>query len=494
MIMVNSSRENSEEISEKNSEKMDTSFNTGAQKHSFLNMLSYGNGKFLVEFYSAAFSVLIYKYYETNLGLNGWLVGLAIIIYSIWNAINDPIIGYLTIRPTRFAQKYGRRFPWIVAGAGIWIFTLLPIFIVPEDFIIHPGVNQWLLFLWLVFFICLHDLFFSIWELNYQSLFPDKFRHEKERAKAAVIATVIGVIGIALGNLLPTFVVDYDFVESYQINAVIFTVIGIIFFFLMLPGVKEDPDMITRYLTAVELKKQNEKEESFFSQLKEAFTHRNFVAFILFYFLYQACTMSMSASVDYVGDYILPGDKSDTTIIFAGMLIGALISVPLWGKIAIKLGSNQRALVLAALVIIAGLLGMTFTTSYWGYTITITIFGLGFGGYWMLITPVMADVIDEIVVETKVRNDGIYMGFRAFFGRLSYAVQALSFAIVHGLTGFVNQADVEQSLAAKWGIRIHMSVLPMIFMIIGVFIFLRMNTLTPERMKRIRKELADLNL
>ncbi|HHE65561.1 MAG TPA: MFS transporter, partial [Bacteroidetes bacterium] len=170
------------------------------------------------------------------------------------------------------------------------------------------------------------------------------------------------------------------------------------------------------------------------------------------------------------------------------------ISVPLWGKIAIKLGSNQRALVLAALVIIAGLLGMTFTTSYWGYTITITIFGLGFGGYWMLITPVMADVIDEIVVETKVRNDGIYMGFRAFFGRLSYAVQALSFAIVHGLTGFVNQADVEQSLAAKWGIRIHMSVLPMIFMIIGVFIFLRMNTLTPERMKRIRKELADLNL
>ena len=54
----------------------------------------------------------------------------------------------------------------------------------------------------------------------------------------------------------------------------------------------------------------------------------------------------------------------------------------------------------------------------------IFIFGLGFGGYWMLITPVMADVIDEIVVKTKKRNDGIYMGFRAFFGRLSYAVQA----------------------------------------------------------------------
>lgn len=463
-------------------------------RHSFFTMFSYGNGKFLVEFYSAAFSVLIYKYYETNLGLNGWLTGLAIIIYSIWNAINDPIVGYFTIRPTRFAQKYGRRFPWIFAGAGIWVFTLLPIFIVPNVFITQPGENQALLFIWLVFFICLHDLFFSIWELNYQSLFPDKFRQEKERAKAAVIATVIGVIGIALGNLLPTYVVDYNEAASYQINAVIFTVIGIIFFFLMLPGVKEDPDMIARYLEAVEVKRQSGTEESFFTQLKEAFTHRNFVAFILFYFLYQACTMSMSASVDYVGDYILPGDKSDTTIIFAGMLVGALISVPLWGKIAIKLKSNQKSLVLAALVIIVGLLGMTFTTSYWGYTITITIFGLGFGGYWMLITPVMADVIDEIVVETKVRNDGIYMGFRAFFGRLSYAMQALTFAIVHALTGFVNKPNVEQSEVAKIGIRLHMSVIPMIFMILGVIIFTRMNTLTPDRLTRIRKELAELNL
>ncbi|WP_457557677.1 MFS transporter [Candidatus Harpocratesius sp.] len=463
-------------------------------KHSFLTMTSYGTGKFLVEFYSAAFSVLIYKYYETNLGLNGWLTGLAIIIYSIWNAINDPIIGYFTIRPTRFAQKYGRRFPWIVLGGGIWVFTLLPIFIVPKTFIENPGSNQGWLFLWLVVVICLHDFFFSIWELNYQSLFPDKFRKEKVRANAAVIATVIGVIGIALGNLMPTFIVDYDYASTYQLNAIIFTIIGIVFFFLMLPGVQEDPDMIERYIAAVEKKAKEEKEDSFFIQLKEAFTHKNFVAFILFYFLYQACTMSMSASVDYVGDYILPGDKSDTTMIFAGMLIGALISVPLWGRIAVRLDSNQKALMWAAVVIIIGLIGMTFTTSYWGYTITITIFGLGFGGYWMLITPVMADVIDEIVVETKVRNDGIFMGFRAFFGRLSYAMQALSFAIVHAATGFVNKSDVEQTSLAKWGIRIHMSVLPMIFMIIGLVIFAKMNTLTPDRVKKIRVELKELNL
>lgn len=73
-------------------------------------------------------------------------------------------------------------------------------------------------------------------------------------------------------------------------------------------------------------------------------------------------------------------------------------------------------------------------------------------------------------------------------------MQALSFAIVHAVTGFVNKSDVEQTPLAKWGIRIHMSVLPMIFMIIGLIIFAKMNTLTPDRVKTIRKELKELNL
>ncbi|MHA1612466.1 MAG: MFS transporter, partial [Promethearchaeota archaeon] len=106
--------------------------------HSRKTMASYGSGKFLVEFYSAAFSILLFKFYETNLQLSSILTGLGIVIYSIWNAINDPIVGYFTIRPTRWAKKYGRRFPWIVFGCFIWVFTLLPIFILPKALIEDP--------------------------------------------------------------------------------------------------------------------------------------------------------------------------------------------------------------------------------------------------------------------------------------------------------------------------------------------------------------------
>jgi len=205
-----------------------------SKKSSIGTMASYGTGKFLVEFFSQAFGALVFKYYETNMGLDPLLSTLGFVIYSLWNAINDPLVGHLTIRPTRFAKRWGRRFPWIVGGGFIWVFTLLLIFYVPGSISSNPEQNQILLLLWMIFTTCTHDTFFSIWELNYQSLFPDKFRGQKIRSLAAGIATVIGVFGIAIGSVLPTYIIDYGDNQTFVTNAVVFTVIAFILFFLFL--------------------------------------------------------------------------------------------------------------------------------------------------------------------------------------------------------------------------------------------------------------------
>ncbi|MFX0062385.1 MAG: MFS transporter [Candidatus Hermodarchaeota archaeon] len=97
----------------------------------------------------------------------------------------------------------------------------------------------------------------------------------------------------------------------------------------------------------------------------------------------------------------------------------------------------------------------------------IFLFGLGFGGYWMIMTPALADVIDEIVVKTGRRNDGIFMGFRAFFGRFAFAVQGAVFFLVHELTGFVAGVS-EQTPLALLGIHSHYGIIPAILLVIGV--------------------------
>jgi len=74
--------------------------------HSKKNMASYGFGKFFDEFLKVAFGTLVFFYYESELGLNVWITALGFIIFAIWNAVNDPFLGYLIDRPFKFTKKW----------------------------------------------------------------------------------------------------------------------------------------------------------------------------------------------------------------------------------------------------------------------------------------------------------------------------------------------------------------------------------------------------
>ncbi len=442
-------------------------------------MASYGVGKFLAEFLTGAFASLVFKFYETELGLRAGLVALAVILYSVWNAVNDPLIGYLSSRPTALAKKYGRRFPWIFLGTISCALAFIPVFAAPKT-------SSGFVFLWLLASICVYDLLYSTWEVNYQSLFPDRFRSEGSRAKAAGIGTLIGVFGVAGGAVLPTLIVRYGQPASYLVNALVFAGIALAASALMFPGTRETPAMIQRYLRQ---EAERAVKPSFFTQLREALASRNFLAFIILYFFYQSATISMTASIHYVGDYILGGRS--TTLIFAGMLLGALAGIPLWLGLRKKVASNQLLLALAAGSLALFCLPLMFVRSYWGFVVSMFVWGLGFGGFWMLMTPALADVIDEIVVKTGKRDDGVYIGFRALAGRLAYAVQALSFWITHSLTGFAVQPRSDLS---KLGIRLHTALIPAFLLVIGLLIFVSINRLNPETLKKYRETLKARNL
>lgn len=452
-------------------------------------MSSYGVGRFLAEFLTGAFAAVVFKFYETEVGLPSAYAAIAIIIYAIWNAVNDPLLGYFTSKPTFLSKKLGRRFPWILFGTITCSFSFILIFAVPRA--LDASVNPFPVFLWMVFTTCMYDLLYSVWELNYQSVFPDKFRGTKERLRTAELGTVIGVFGIAGGFVIPPLFFEYGDQGSFYTSAWVTAAIAIFAAMLLLPGVLENKRMIRSYMQKVELEKAEGSAASFFTQMARAFRQKNFLAFILLYFFYQSAAMCMTGSIHYVGDYILPGGSSDTTLIFGGMLIGAVASVPLWGMISKRLKNNQKMLIISALLMALFSFPMTFLKTYTGFTVAMFFWGLSFGGFWLFMPPAMADVIDEVVVNEKKRDDGIYMGFRAFFGRLSYASQAVTFWVIHEVTNF--SAD-PRSPEAIFGIHAHMALVPMAFLIIGVAVFVKMNSLTPEKVKLYRGKLKEMNL
>jgi GPH family glycoside/pentoside/hexuronide:cation symporter len=458
--------------------RKDSSGNLGA-KASFGVMASYGTGKFLAEFLTGGIASLVFKFYETEVGLKAGLVAAVMVLYSLWNAVNDPVVGYLTSRPTRLTARLGRRFPWILLGSTTCGLVFFFVFAPPA------GLGTWGLFAWFLIAICLYDALYSTWEVNYQSVFPDKFRSQEERSKAAGIGTVIGVLGVAAGAVVPTFIIRYGDPASYFTNASVFAGAAILLALLLVPGVRETPAMIGRFL---EQEKARTEAPSFLKLLKEAFRVRNFMAFILLYCFYQVAALSMTASIHYVGDYIL---GRSTTLVFAGMLAGALVAVPLWLFLIKKVGSHQKLIAAAAFALAAFCLPLLFARGYWQFVLAMFGWGLSFGGFWLLMTPAMADVIDEIVVKTGRRDDGVFLGFRAFFGRLAYAVQALAFWAVHAATGF--GAD-PRSASAQLGIRIHTAAIPALFLVLGGLVFLRLNTLDKASVAENRRTLAERSL
>jgi GPH family glycoside/pentoside/hexuronide:cation symporter len=456
-------------------------------KHSKANMASYGFAKALSQFIGLAFTAFGFYYYESEIGLNVLLVGLGYILYAIYNAVNDPLVGYLSDRPFRFTKRWGRRFPWIIFGGAGWIVSYVLIFMPPN---VDPESGAWILLAWLVFASCLFDTFASIFFVNFNSLFPDKFRTIEERRTANAIATPIGLVGTALAVTLPPYFITFGDLRTYIIQAGVVLIIGFLILILSIPGCREDQETIDRYLSAHD---NETKRESFFSSMKIALKQKSFVAFIITYVLYQSLVDCVQVSVPYVVRFILEMPASAIILISVGFLIGSVLSIPFWIKMANKTNDNRKTILIAFIFLAVSAAPLIFINSYIGIIIGMTIMGIGIGGTWVMLAIVLGDVIDESIVRTGKREEGIYSGFQQFFGRLAILIQAITFVVIHTLTGFDEGAST-QSPEAVFGIHLHFALLPMIYMLIGCIIFWKFYDLTPIKVKANQEKLRELGL
>ena len=103
------------------------------------------------------------------------------------------------------------------------------------------------------------------------------------------------------------------------------------------------------------------------------------------------------------------------TIMILMMMIGALISIPLWAKFTKKTEDNRKTWLISAVFMAILAAPLTFMTTLIGDIIILFLWGLAFGGFWIMITPTYSDVIDESVVESGRRKESTYGGLRQFF-------------------------------------------------------------------------------
>lgn len=458
--------------------------------HSSKSNYSYGLGEFIMQTFSIGFGAYVFYFYEVEIGLDSWLVAFGFILYAIWNAVNDPLVGYICDRPYSFTKRWGRRFPWIISFIVPSILTYVILFAPPN---VDPREGQWLLFAWLVFTTCLFDTAFSFVYVNSAALFADKFRNEDERRKVSGINMTLGYIGIAVGAIVPPLIINYGVRESFINQAFVLVCIALIAALFMIPGIREDQETIERYLRAYEEFKEKKKRTSFFGTFKAAFKQKSFTAFVVLFLGYGVLRICLLASMQYGIRYILKLPAAAGSLLMVAFLLGSLISIPLWVKYARKVDNNRKIMIIAAFMSSIFALPMIILDTFIGWAIILFLWGIGIAGMFILEAVVFADIIDESVIETGKRREGMYNGFYVFINRLSIVFQAIIFAVVHELTGFVEGAET-QSESAIWGIRLTMSVIPVFFLLVGTLIFWKLYDITPEKSNIIKAKLKELNL
>ena len=455
-------------------------------EHSTKTHASYALGSLFDDFIITALGIMVFKFYETEVFLPIIFITIAISIYGLWNMINDPIAGHITDKSIEFMKRRGKRFTWFIIASIpcslMFFFIFLP-----------PTGNNISIFIWLLVALCLFDTLFSFMMINWQKIFPDKFRSQKERTKVGGIQILFSLVGLTLGMILPILFITTGKpgtnIPSYVTVGTIVTIICIVVVILILPGMREDREMIER---TFRMDIKEEDHEGFIGKLKFAFKQKNFIAYLMAYLAQTTVMVLMLASVPYWIQYVVNVDQYIVLIALFAFLLASVASAPFWITIARKYG-NRIGYMCGTGGTATFLILTMFLWEFPFFIIGFICIGISMGATWSLIYVCFSDVIDDIVLKTGKREEGVYYGFRTFFGRLSIVIQAVTFGIIHPLTNFNPKAST-QSLQAQWGIMIAMFAVPAFFYFIGFLFMWKIYDLKPEKVQKIKTRLKELNL
>ena len=132
-------------------------------------------------------------FYAGELGMDLAAVGGVFALARMWDAIIDPLIGYWS---DRTGGRFGRRKPWLVAGAPLWMLGVYALLSPPE------GVST--LYLWFSAFG-----FYVAWtmvQIPYQSWGVELSRQYEERSRITGIRETGTLVGVILATAAPVLV------------------------------------------------------------------------------------------------------------------------------------------------------------------------------------------------------------------------------------------------------------------------------------------------
>jgi glycoside/pentoside/hexuronide:cation symporter, GPH family len=450
--------------------------------------IAFGFGMLANQMFPAVLGIFMVVLVE-DLGFPGWMWGMIFFLPRIFDAIIDPIMGYIS---DNTKSRWGRRRQYVFIGAILMGIS----FVIMWQLYKEDGINYNFIFFMLWSFVFYLGL--TVFSVPYVAMGYEMSNDFHERTNIMAIAQWIGQWAWVIAPWFWVVMYDNGWFESADVATRTLAIwVGVVcMIFAMVPAIFiKSKSTLNENYAPLTLRSIGGSLKEIFKSFKEAFSSEPFRKLCVATFLiFNAFNTIASFSFFIVVYYLFNGDTGAAGIwptLFGslGAISTTFLVIPIVARMSKTMG-KRRAFIVSQGISIIGYILLWFLFipgKPYMFIFALPFFSFGIGSLFTLMMSMTADVIDLDELNTGKRREGIFGAIYWWMVKVGFAVAGLLTGAIMTLVGFDPTASVQPEDAVD-GLRMFYSGIPILGTLVAMYI-MRNYDVTEERSKEIRAEL-----
>ena len=428
-------------------------------------------------------NIYVLKYATDVLLIAPAIMGSIFGLARIWDALTDPVVGYLSDR-TR--SRLGRRRIWLALGVGPAVLFYIMLYASPVGMATAPA-TLWMAIAVFGFYTAMTAISVPHYSLGAEATRDSYTRNKLFGMRHAMIG--VGSM-IALATLAWLTSIDQTDTEQLREASIRSAVVASI---LCVAGVLATALRFRESQAPTQrASQQSNPSEPIYSASVHILKNRNARLLLTVQFIESIGAGALGAAALYVAQYVM-GNIEIAPLAMVCYLLMTTFSIPLWVRLSKRIEKVSLWIItmMGSAVFYGGLFGLVFLPQGNVQTsalIVLCILSGAMSGCGHTLAPsVLSDIIDEDDLATGTRKEGAFFALFNLAAKSAQGVTVMITGFVLSAIGFV--PNIDQPFSVQLALCGILGLLPLVCYAVGAAMFTRFE-LRAEQRSSILNQLA----